>query len=934
MKNNIKISLLFVLGVIFLTVCSSKSVFATSVSGNCYFQDFECTINHEDYGGPDTDWKGNDLFSGRDQAGNGTVLSKDITKGDLISFIEGKASGVSDKERMSAAYIKIKMTNNDAGTWVSRMNNPDIGVKPGMTTSTDKTTFFYQGSPSYDILEAGSTIDVVKDVVVIYSISHSSTIYAKIEVDCGNMLANPIPLPDPIPWAVAVSATINKTTAVVGDTIIWTHGAEITGTGTTDANVDYSYKNIDGWSGSGLLGTINSGSSAGVSQSANSPTYTAALSDVGKKLCRVTTAKPKSKGHSGTITSTPKQCVTVVSSPPPTAVSVCRPWVLAVEVPTDAESEDLVPVSITGTDTTDPSVPQKSWSTTDSTFDITTDCTNGDVWKFHFEADPYVLYWYWSCWPSSDYCSPHHVDVWATTSQRNWDSSEQGPCFDYILTAGVKPLNDRVEVNSIIQNITPTLSSDSWTKYNNSSFYSTIVNGVPYNTHTKTKATKWQISRLTIPPNNPVPSLKNTSPGVIGSDDNPSALDPQAYFAAAGWESIKTGVAVFKKDGKLLKSVSGDNPFAPFNDTVDDLPAGTKVCFAFSVKSASSDPGYNSFELDDTWNHSALNSDGYGIETSSPIQQCVIVVKKPKVQVWGGDLSVGKTYGNSAGNANASISTTTSVKPFGTFGSWDEYGIFATKTIFGMASGAAFNGGLGITDVSGEVCDFSKLTFTNAEVATCSSDTEKGNYNSHRAIPDVAASFAGGDSNFVPSAVAQGVQPVSDLASGIYTSNGNVTLSLSTLLPGKSIILKVHGTVNIIGNQTYSPNNNGVNYTGISQLPQLVIIADDDINISGNVTQIDAWLIAKAKINTCIEGGETTPLTANMCSDLLTVNGPVMAQRLFLRRTAGSGTDAANSGDPAEIFNLRADTYLWSFARATSSGRIQTVYTTELPSRL
>ena len=58
-----------------------------------------------------------------------------------------------------------------------------------------------------------------------------------------------------------------------------------------------------------------------------------------------------------------------------------------------------------------------------------------------------------------------------------------------------------------------------------------------------------------------------------------------------------------------------------------------------------------------------------------------------------------------------------------------------------------------------------------------------------------------------------------------------------------------------------------------------------------------------------------------------------MAKQLWLRRTAGSGTDLA-SGDPAEVFNLRPDAYLWAATRATGSGRVQTMYTTELPPRL
>jgi len=99
------------------------------------------------------------------------------------------------------------------------------------------------------------------------------------------------------------------------------------------------------------------------------------------------------------------------------------------------------------------------------------------------------------------------------------------------------------------------------------------------------------------------------------------------------------------------------------------------------------------------------------------------------------------------------------------------------------------------------------------------------------------------------------------------------------------------------------------------------------------VKQIDAWLIAKSGLNTCSD--VVGNLSSTLCNNQLTVNGPVMAGQLYLRRTAGSGTGQDHSGDPAEIFNLRPDAYMWASMRATGGGnRAQTVYTTELPPRL
>lgn len=161
--------------------------------------------------------------------------------------------------------------------------------------------------------------------------------------------------------------------------------------------------------------------------------------------------------------------------------------------------------------------------------------------------------------------------------------------------------------------------------------------------------------------------------------------------------------------------------------------------------------------------------------------------------------------------------------------------------------------------------------------------------------------------------------------------NGNLTLNASTLGPNKTVILKVTGTVTIAGNQYYNPNNNGAKFKDASQLPQLVIIANKII-INNAVTNVDAWLVAKGTDGTVQTCEYTGAQTINTCNNRLTVNGPIMANHLRLLRTAGSGITSA-SNEPAEVLNLRSDSYLWANARSVSSGRIQTVNTIELPPR-
>jgi hypothetical protein len=278
--------------------------------------------------------------------------------------------------------------------------------------------------------------------------------------------------------------------------------------------------------------------------------------------------------------------------------------------------------------------------------------------------------------------------------------------------------------------------------------------------------------------------------------------------------------------------------------------------------------------------------------------------------------------------ATKSVNTSTTVKSFSgskyTYGSWIEYGIFAIGNITGAASGSAYAGG-GL--LNGDNCNESKLSFTNSTIlGTCSSATTPiGKYSNSSSIPDVSASFS------MTGATAFSGGNLTAQASGIYTGSGAISIGGGNISAGKWFVLNAPAAdVTINGDINYDTGT----LHALADIPQVVIIANS-INITGNVKQIDAWLITKGGLNTCSDVIITDKLSSKICGNQLIVNGPVSAAILYLRRTAGSGTGQANSGDPAEIFNLRPDAYMWASARATGSGnRVQTVYTTELPPRL
>ncbi len=178
-------------------------------------------------------------------------------------------------------------------------------------------------------------------------------------------------------------------------------------------------------------------------------------------------------------------------------------------------------------------------------------------------------------------------------------------------------------------------------------------------------------------------------------------------------------------------------------------------------------------------------------------------------------------------------------------------------------------------------------------------------------------------------------------------------------------------------------------FTDIQQIPQIIIIADK-IQITSSVSRIDAWLVAdgldsgNGEINTCAyenfnafkrgeyikQAGNGSLLSAKNCDRTLMFNGPVFAKSIILNRTAGGGTkvlgaaeqwnsssggghgrydwwyghvqqssgqtlaiDATTYAQRGEIFNLRADTYLWAYYQAQRNGILTTVFTKELPTR-
>ncbi|HMM62144.1 MAG TPA: hypothetical protein PKC86_01140 [Candidatus Saccharibacteria bacterium] len=415
--------------------------------------------------------------------------------------------------------------------------------------------------------------------------------------------------------------------------------------------------------------------------------------------------------------------------------------------------------------------------------------------------------------------------------------------------------------------------------------------------------TKWRISTMAFASDDSIPDAEN------------STSEPCTYFISKGSfdcrvESGNEGVGSFSSavDARFTKK-SGDD-WGVKNLEIGDFSAGTRLCYVLSVQARSSK----------------------SVEWANSAPKCLIIGKTPKAQIWGGDLVVGRYFiGQTPSGVSSSVTTSVSMKTAGgekhAFGSWIEYGIFSTGSITGTASESAFSGPSGmLISNPNSACPYSSLSFTNVDPNSANCN-DIGNYSLSGSIPDVSSSFPINSSTSRLS-----VTPASNNItglSGVYTADGDINITSGGDIPkGHWIVINAPGrTVTVNSNITYTSET----LSKLSDIPQVLIIAKD-ISIAGNVTRVDAWLVASDKVNTCSSVSDTANLSIDICNNPLVVNGPVMADKLFLRRTAGSGI-GASSGDPAEIFNLRADAYLWAAERSMSLGRAETVYYTELPPR-
>ena len=426
----------------------------------------------------------------------------------------------------------------------------------------------------------------------------------------------------------------------------------------------------------------------------------------------------------------------------------------------------------------------------------------------------------------------------------------------------------------------------------------------------------------------------------------------------------------------------------------DDLPGGglgKKYCTRSVIWPASSHDS-DSNTVANNMSGSAMNG-GNNLHHVSAAS-CVTLAKKPNFQVLGGGFYT-----------NGTIKTALSEKAVGgglgaypsaetrSYGSWDEFGVLAAGKVLGFGSGAAmgyeegynfnlprggirnayytFIGPTGPNSVVSGISNISHMTIANDKNGPGNSGISRiGSAVLARLKARFRDTIIRNSSNTITSLTSNETSAKNYLGLSQLYHQGDTSLSAMNSTAnfyqfdrGGNLIARSNTTgeklmntlaMYVDGTLTIDRNINIAHetYNAVDDFPQVLIFAKK-INITSNVTNIDAWLILDEdygdnQIDTCSDNHYPNALS---CNETLTITGPVFARKLILNRTAGSHTGGGRAGThplqtgptgtyyaegsihPAEVFTLRADAYFWAYRQSLSGGQAYMVYSREIAPR-
>ena len=330
-----------------------------------------------------------------------------------------------------------------------------------------------------------------------------------------------------------------------------------------------------------------------------------------------------------------------------------------------------------------------------------------------------------------------------------------------------------------------------------------------------------------------------------------------------------------------------------------NTPLGTKLCFVSSV--TPHEAGY-------------INSAPY-IPTNSSFSApiCFIVSYTPYLQTTGADVTAGDGFCNlTANNSNAYITSWNNNNGLSNLfnqGAGSSLGVMSTGSITGFASNL-------INGSSNPLA----LSFANANNSPSLDKASSGQFGgSFSSLPNCIPNyFSDSSSNtFVNTS-----GPIPD-TTGIYYYNGplNIINSLN-IINGNRVIIYVNGNVNIESNINVTNSST----EAISQISSFKLVAQGNIVINPSVTSIDGSYIAEPLSSSISNSGiiyTCGPIKpTNNCNSTLTVNGSLVANKIYFWRTAGTV-----GSNPAESINYQ--TYNW--LQNINDGSVSTDKIEQLP---
>lgn len=307
--------------------------------------------------------------------------------------------------------------------------------------------------------------------------------------------------------------------------------------------------------------------------------------------------------------------------------------------------------------------------------------------------------------------------------------------------------------------------------------------------------------------------------------------------------------------------------------------------------------------------------------TNSPIT-CpftIDVVEKPYHRVYGGDVSAGAGFENSAGNCTPQQDATIigwnrNANPFA--GSGSQLAAFAMSIIVDFKSGqlrdATQGKHLTFANTNPSYSNFGAGTFGGGLIASAGTAVCAPNY-----FADIGTA-----TNTL------GASTAANLSQGIYRRNGSLTITGGTIgLGAGARTIYVDGNVTITNNITYTSSADPT-FNGLNTMPSFRLIASGNIFVAPNVTQLDGIYIAQPRpgspsntgwFYTCYPGH--IPTTADMngvCrTNRLTVYGAVIADIIKLTRSRGTLRNSVSGerydtalGNPAEVFIMTPEVWL------------------------